>query len=190
MIYLNQGLHFTHYFIPAKPLHNREIVSVHFNHFRPCMKICNTLRRHLSMLTYIYLNVDECWLTYSIPQQRVKLQILLITVKPVTRDHPWDNRQVVFHRRYKNIEMYGHVTVKVVSDQRSVSYCNGLSSQYLLKCCNSRKCDFWKVMVALKAVQMNWFLVTHIRANLITNSSHAWLTKDYMLPGIIKPIIV
>ncbi len=29
------------------------------------------------MFTYIYLNVDECWLTSSMPQQRFKLQILL-----------------------------------------------------------------------------------------------------------------
>ncbi len=28
------------------------------------------------MLTYIYFNVDECWLTSSMPQQRFKLQIL------------------------------------------------------------------------------------------------------------------
>ncbi len=44
--------------IPAKSLHN-DIVSVHFNHFL-CMGICNKLSRHLSMLTYIYRNVDEC----------------------------------------------------------------------------------------------------------------------------------
>ncbi len=29
-------------FIPAKPLYNCDIVSVHFNHF-PCMGICNKL---------------------------------------------------------------------------------------------------------------------------------------------------
>ncbi len=46
-------------FIPAKPLYNRDIVSVHFNNFY-YMGICNKLTRHLSMLTYIYLNVDEC----------------------------------------------------------------------------------------------------------------------------------
>ncbi len=27
-------------FIPAKPLHNRDIVSLHFDHF-PCMTICD-----------------------------------------------------------------------------------------------------------------------------------------------------
>ncbi len=50
----------------AQPPHYRPtidikygIVSVHFNHFH-CMGICNKLSRHLSMLTYIYLNVDEC----------------------------------------------------------------------------------------------------------------------------------
>ncbi len=41
------------------------------------MEICDKLSRHLSMLTYIYLNVDECWLTSPMPYQRFKLQILL-----------------------------------------------------------------------------------------------------------------
>ncbi len=54
-------------FKPAKPLHNRDIVSVHFNHFH-CMRICDKLSRRLSMLPYIYLNVYECWLTSSTPQ--------------------------------------------------------------------------------------------------------------------------
>ncbi len=36
--------------ILAVPLHNHDIVSVHFNHF-PCMKICNT--KETCMLTYI-----------------------------------------------------------------------------------------------------------------------------------------
>ncbi len=40
-------------YITAKPLHNRDIVSVHFNHFH-CMGICDKLSRHLSMLTYIH----------------------------------------------------------------------------------------------------------------------------------------
>ncbi len=44
---------------PAKPLHNNDIVSVHFNHFY-CMEICDKLSRDLDMLTYIYLNVDDC----------------------------------------------------------------------------------------------------------------------------------
>ncbi len=52
--------------IPAKPLHNHDIVSVHFNHFH-CMGICNKLSRHLSMLNYIYLKVGECGLTSSMP---------------------------------------------------------------------------------------------------------------------------
>ncbi len=46
-------------FTPAKPLHNIDTVSVHFNHFY-CMGICDKLSRHLYMLTYIYLTVDEC----------------------------------------------------------------------------------------------------------------------------------
>ncbi len=45
-------------FIPVKPLHNHDIVSIHFNHFC-CMEICDKLRRDLAMFTYIYLNVDE-----------------------------------------------------------------------------------------------------------------------------------
>ncbi len=44
--------------IPAKLLHNSDTVSVHFNHFY-YMGICNKLSRHLCMLTYIYLNIDE-----------------------------------------------------------------------------------------------------------------------------------
>ncbi len=59
--------------MPAKPLHNSDTVSVHFNHFY-CMEICDKLRRDLAMLTYIYLNVDECWLASSTPQHRLKLQ--------------------------------------------------------------------------------------------------------------------
>ncbi len=47
------------YIIPAKPLHNCDIVSVHFKQFH-WMGICDKLSRHLSMLTFIYLNVDEC----------------------------------------------------------------------------------------------------------------------------------
>ncbi len=44
--------------IPAKPFHNYDIVSVHFNHFY-YTKICNKLSRDIAMLTYIYLNVDD-----------------------------------------------------------------------------------------------------------------------------------
>ncbi len=54
------------YFIPAKPLHNHDIVSVHFNYFY-CMVISNKLNRVLAMLAYIYLNVDDCWLTSPMP---------------------------------------------------------------------------------------------------------------------------
>ncbi len=45
--------------IPAKPLHNHDIVSVHFNHFY-FTEICDKLSRDLAMFTYIYLNVDGC----------------------------------------------------------------------------------------------------------------------------------
>ncbi len=41
------------------------------------MEICDKLRMDLAMFTYIYLNVDDCWLTSYIPQQRFKLQIML-----------------------------------------------------------------------------------------------------------------
>lgn len=37
--------------ITDKPLHNPDMVSVHFINF-PCIEICNTLRKQLSMLTY------------------------------------------------------------------------------------------------------------------------------------------
>ncbi len=45
--------------IPAKPLHILDIVSGHYNHFH-WLEICDKLRRDLSMLTYIYLDVDKC----------------------------------------------------------------------------------------------------------------------------------
>ncbi len=45
-------------------LHNCDTVSVHCNHFY-CIEICDKLNKHLHMLTYIYLNVDECWLISS-----------------------------------------------------------------------------------------------------------------------------
>ncbi len=45
--------------IPAKPLHNHDIVSVHFNHFYST-EICYKLRRNLAMFIYIYLNMNEC----------------------------------------------------------------------------------------------------------------------------------
>ncbi len=63
---LQYKLSLIYYIIPAKPMHNHDIVSVHFNHFH-CMRICDKLSKHLSMLTYIYLNMDECWLTSSMP---------------------------------------------------------------------------------------------------------------------------
>ncbi len=49
-----------------KPSHNRDIVSVHFNHFY-WTEICDKLRRDLTMLIYIYFDVDECWLISSMP---------------------------------------------------------------------------------------------------------------------------
>ncbi len=35
------------------------------------------LNSDLDMLTYIYLNVDDCWLTSSMPQQRFNIQMFL-----------------------------------------------------------------------------------------------------------------
>ncbi len=64
------------YGMPAKSLHNHDIVSVHFKHFY-CMEICDKLSRDLAMLTYIYFNVDDCLLKYYMPQQRFKLQIVI-----------------------------------------------------------------------------------------------------------------
>ncbi len=42
---------------------------------------------------------------------------------------------------------------------------------------------FFRLLVALKAVEMNWFPFTYILANLIRNSIHAWLTKGYRSSG-------
>ncbi len=50
----------------AKPLHNSDTVSAHFNHFY-FMGICDKLSRHLYMLIYTYFNMDECWLISSMP---------------------------------------------------------------------------------------------------------------------------
>ncbi len=46
-------------YVPAKPLHNHDIASEHFNHFY-CTEICDKLSRDFAMFIYIYLNVDEC----------------------------------------------------------------------------------------------------------------------------------
>ncbi len=64
------------YIIPAKPLHNHDIVWVHFNNFY-CTEICNKLSWDLAVLTYIYLNVDECLINIFYAPPKVKLHILL-----------------------------------------------------------------------------------------------------------------
>ncbi len=46
------------------------------------------------------------------------------------------------------------------------------------------------IVVALKVVEVNWFPVTYILANLITNSIHAWLTKDYRSPDMTYEIFL
>ncbi len=46
-------------YIPAKPIDNSDTVSVHINHLY-CTEICDKLRGDFVMVTYIYLNVDEC----------------------------------------------------------------------------------------------------------------------------------
>ncbi len=40
------------------------------------------------------------------------------------------------------------------------------------------------LVIVLKAVEINWFPFTYILDNLITNSIHAWLTKDYRSSGM------
>ncbi len=47
-------------------------------------------------------------------------------------------------------------------------------------CCKPRKYHFWRLVIALKATEMNWFPFTDTLDNLITNSIHAWLTKHYV----------
>ncbi len=59
---------------------------------------------------------------------------------------------------------------------------NSINVAYLYS--NSRKCHCWKVVVALKVVEVNWFPIIYILANLITNSIHAWLTKDSRWSGV------
>ncbi len=44
--------------------------------------------------------------------------------------------------------------------------------------------SFLKIVVAFKVVEVNWFPVIYLYANLITNSIHAWLTKDYRSSGM------
>ncbi len=100
------------------------------------MENCNKLRRDLAMFIYIYLNMDECWLSSSMPQQRFKLQLLL---------------------KYAVIPEFFFF--------------------------------FWRLRVALKVVEVNWFPLTYILANLITNSIHAWLTKDYRSSGMIYEVL-
>ncbi len=66
--------------IATKPSRNSNTVSVHFNHLY-CTEICDKLRRDLAMLTYIYLDVDECWLMSSMPYKGFNstfLSIMLI----------------------------------------------------------------------------------------------------------------
>ncbi len=59
--YTNQCI-ILHIYIPAKPLHNLDIVSVHFNHF-PCMGIWDKLSRHL----YVNIHISQCgWVLINI----------------------------------------------------------------------------------------------------------------------------
>ncbi len=43
--------------IHAKPIHNHDAVSLHFNHFY-CTQICDKLIRDFAIFAYIYLNLD------------------------------------------------------------------------------------------------------------------------------------
>ncbi len=56
--------------------------------------------------------------------------------------------------------------------------------------CNSRKCHFWRLVVALKAVEVNWFRFTYMLDNSIQTSIHAWLIKDYRSSGMIISMTV
>ncbi len=64
--------------IAAKPLHNRNIVSVHFNNFA-CMGISATLRRDFCKLTYIYISM---WMSLDqhlqCPSKCLNFKFLLI----------------------------------------------------------------------------------------------------------------
>ncbi len=42
------------------------------------------------------------------------------------------------------------------------------------------------LVLTLNAVGINWFPFTYILANLITNSIHAWLTRNYRWSGMIS----
>ncbi len=42
------------------------------------------------------------------------------------------------------------------------------------------------LVLALKVVEVNWFPVTYLLANLITNSIEIWLTKDCRSLGVKK----
>ena len=41
----------------------------------------------------------------------------------------------------------------------------------------------WGVVLDFKTVEVNWFPVTHVLANLITNTIRAWLAIDYNSPS-------
>ncbi len=54
------------------------------------------------MFTYIYLNVHECWLTFSMPQQRFKLRILINLITNslhawLTKDYMSSGMHVMCH---------------------------------------------------------------------------------------------
>ncbi len=98
-----------HDHIPAKPSHNGDIVSVHFNNFY-CTEICNKLRRDLAMATYIYLFVDECCLTSYMPQQRHKLQMYL----------NYSNNE---HNAFSLCVIDGHVSFKMVGVHIHILVC-------------------------------------------------------------------
>ncbi len=46
-----------------------------------------------------------------------------------------------------------------------------------------------RVVVDPKAGGINWFHVTHLLANLIISSIHAWLDRNYRLPGV-PPVVL
>ncbi len=85
-------------FIPVKPLHNRDIVSKHFNNCRSYMGICNTLTRHVFMLTYIYLNL---------------IYMTILNHKPFTlfwnRIFKWYNHDWGWYRSISTMTILNHI---------------------------------------------------------------------------------
>ncbi len=68
-------------------------------------------KRDLVMVTYIDLNVDECWLISSMPQQRFKLQLSLKYVNIEQNAFSWC--LVDDHVRFKIVRVHIYPKVKL-----------------------------------------------------------------------------